>query len=122
MSRTRFIPYSADSAVHLCEMIEFAKAGNCVGIRANFNIARTTAQSLNIINQVILACGSEEFLVHTYRGDIADWPNDINQDQHLIWQSNSSWFIKESGHHLSTLPTSVTDLPFISCTITESRS
>ena len=125
MSRDKIVPYSATCAQHLSDLMGFSKSTNHSGIKANFNIARTTTKSLDIINQVVLASRPGEFFVQTYRWDIADWPYDINQDQHLIWYTDSGWFLKDLhfktlGHHLSSLPTSVTDLPFVSLEIVES--
>ena len=121
---SRIIPYDRRSATHLLEMVGFFRTCGLPGVKANYNLAATTTSSLHIFSQFVELIRPDELFIRTFRWDIADWPEDVNQDHHRLWRTDSGWLLEDlhfrgPEHHVTAIPTSLESLPFISFKIVD---
>lgn len=121
---SRIIPYGSTRATHLSQMVRFFRTFGSPGVKANFNVAHTTTDGLDIFWQFVELMRPDELFIRTFRWDIADWPEDVNQDNHRLWRTDSGWLLQDlhfrgPEHHVIAIPTSLESLPFISLKIVD---
>lgn len=121
---SRIIPYDSTRATHLSQMVRFFRTFGLPGVKANFNVAHTTTDSLYILRQFVESIRPEELFIRTFRWDIVDWPEDVNQDHHRLWRTDSGWLLQDlhfrgPKHHVTAIPPSLESLPFISLKIVD---